>query len=304
MPPESPVHHPIRTIVRGAYDIQKLRIQTGNRIVAQFKAKLGQRPGHTEAEDIDEEGQEVLKDLRAEFSKMMDGVKSVKLATFKASPLISSFTEFSLLQQYFDLEQTEKQHFKNLEKILAEYPVFTEFLDKITGIGPAIAGVIVSEIDIRAAKYASSLWSYAGLGVETDGRGTSRRQEHLHDVAYTDKEGNPQTRKGIRFNPFLKTKLVGVLGASFLRCANSPYRQIYLNYKNRLQNRPDWADKTKGHIHAAAIRYMIKIFLIHLYEAWKDIEGLPRLQPYSEGKLKMAAHGAAPSSPETLGNVG
>src|SRR5260221_7129465 len=122
--------HPIRTIVRGAYDIQKLRIQTGNRIVAQFKAKLGQQPSHTEAEDIDEEGQKLLKDLRAEYAKMMDGVKSVKLATFKASPLISSFTEFSLLQQYLDLEQTEKQHFKNLEKILAKYPIFTELLDK------------------------------------------------------------------------------------------------------------------------------------------------------------------------------
>lgn len=31
----------LKTIVRGAYDIQKNRIQTGNRIVGNFKAKLG-----------------------------------------------------------------------------------------------------------------------------------------------------------------------------------------------------------------------------------------------------------------------
>ena len=34
----------LKTIVRGAYDIQKNRIQTGNRLVGNFKAKLGQAP--------------------------------------------------------------------------------------------------------------------------------------------------------------------------------------------------------------------------------------------------------------------
>jgi hypothetical protein len=34
----------IKTMVRGAYDIQQLRIQMGNRIVMNFKAKLGQEP--------------------------------------------------------------------------------------------------------------------------------------------------------------------------------------------------------------------------------------------------------------------
>ena len=30
----------IRVMVRGAYDLQKLRIQTGNRIVVNFKARV------------------------------------------------------------------------------------------------------------------------------------------------------------------------------------------------------------------------------------------------------------------------
>src|SRR5690349_19022065 len=97
----------LRTIVRGAYDIQKLRIMTGNRIVAQFKAKLGQKPSESE-DEIDEEGQDLLVKLRADFKLMMDGVKTVKLATFKATPLISTSTEFCLLQQYLDLEESEK----------------------------------------------------------------------------------------------------------------------------------------------------------------------------------------------------
>jgi len=38
----------LKILVRGAYDLQKQRIQTGNRIVGNFKAKLGQSPGESE----------------------------------------------------------------------------------------------------------------------------------------------------------------------------------------------------------------------------------------------------------------
>jgi hypothetical protein len=285
----APAHNPIRIIVRGAYDIQKLRIQTGNRIVAQFKAKLGQAPSHTEEEDLDEAAQSLLKDIRDEYKKLMDGVKKVSLATFKAGPLISTFTEFSLVQQYLDLEESEKRHFANLGKILMEHKIYTEFLADIKGIGPAMAGVIVSEIDIRRSKYPSSIHQYAGLGVESDGRGTSKRKEHLFDIKYTDKDGNEAMRKGIRHNTFLKTKLMGVLAGSFLRAGSTdnPYREIYDNYKHRLQNHPKWQGESKGHIHQAAQRYMIKMFICHLYNKWRALEGLEVHPPYSEGKLGM-----------------
>ena len=290
---EAPIHNPIRTIVRGAYDIQRLRIQMGNRIVAQFKVKLGQRPGVKEEEDIDEEGMAILDQLRADYRKLMDGVKKVSLAKFKATPLISSFTEFSLLQQYLELEESEKRHFANLGKILEEFPIFTQFLDKVKGIGPAMAGVIISEIDIRRAKYPSSLWQYCGLGVEADGRGTSRRKEHMHEVKYTNKDGEEAVRQGIRYNPWLKTKMMGVLATSFLRAGvkDNPYRVAYDNYKNRLENHPNWVERTKGNKHQASMRYMVKRFLVDLYKVWRALEGLPVAPEYSEGKLGMK-HGS------------
>jgi hypothetical protein len=275
----------LRTIVRGAYDVQKLRIQMGNRIVAQFKTKLGQRPGKSESEDLDDDAKSVLDDLRHDFKKMMDGVKLVRLATFKATPLISTFTEFCLLQQYLDLEENETRHFRNLGKILPEFPIFVQFLDQVKGIGPAMAGVIISEIDIHRALYPSSLYQYAGLGCESDGKGTSKRKEHLHQIEYTDKDGKPATRLGIRYNPFLKTKLMGVLANSFIKQADSPYRKHYDDYKHRLEHRPDWANTTKGHRHMAACRWMIKRFLSDLYKHWRALEGLPVHPPYSEAKL-------------------
>ena len=44
----------LKILVRGAYDIQKLRIQMGNRLVGNFKAKLGQAPSEPEDTKADE----------------------------------------------------------------------------------------------------------------------------------------------------------------------------------------------------------------------------------------------------------
>ncbi len=256
----------VRMLIRGSYDLQKLRIMMGNRICGQFKAKLGQPPGVSEEESLDDESAKTLDVLRAEFKKLTDGVKQVRLATFKASPIISTFTEFALLQSYLELEETENRNFAAVKKVLHQVPIYTNFLLHVEGCGPQMAGVIISEVDIAQAKYVSSLWQFAGLGVEADGRATSRRKEHMHKIDYTDKEGKQQTRMGIRYNPWLRTKLIGVLAGCMIKAGMvlkkvddpknpgkqisakddqgnsipiygecSKYVQIYLDYKNRMK---------------------------------------------------------------------
>lgn len=265
--------------------------------------------------------------------------------TFRGDEVISTFTELCLLAQYFDLEVSEAAHFKRLEPCLKEYPIYTEFLKDVKGIGPAMAGVIISEIDIHKAKYPSSLWKFAGLdtvvwfeckerfhedapdrvekrhpeGYQTSGpdrvtvddwfllktmdgtrlgtygipveakglhQGRSKRKEHLIKVRYTDRDGEEQERDSITFRPFLKTKLVGVLAASFLRSKNPVYAPVYYSYKTRLETHPNWTDKTKDHRHKAALRYMIKVFLKDLYVAWRTLEGLPVAPEYHVAKLR------------------
>jgi len=284
----------LKTIVRGAYDIQKNRIQTGNRLVGNFKAKLGQAPSEKE-DTIDKEGQTVLLELRKSHKLLTEGVAAFpRQATFKGDEVISDYTELCLVDNYLELEQQEKNHFKRLGHILKDYPIYNDFLHGVTGIGPAMAGVIISEIDITKAEYPSSLHKYAGLDVASDGQGRSRRKEHLEDSEYKDKEGKMQTKKGITFNPFLKTKLVGVLGSSFLK--QSPdkceYRKIYDDYKHRLEHMDAHKEKSKGHRHNMAIRYMIKMFLIDLYNEWRALEGLPVAPTYAEAKLHKV-HGKA-----------
>jgi hypothetical protein len=274
-------------MVRGAYDIQKLRIMMGNRIVANFKAKLGQKPGMSE-EELEEAEKTILASLRASYRKITDGVTTLpRQSSFKGDEVISSYTELVLVDQYLSLEQQEDKQFSRLKNVLKDFPIYNEFLEGIYGVGPAMAGVIVSEINIHAAQYPSSLWKYAGLDVAGDGKGRSRKKEHLEESEYINKDGETATKMGITFNPFLKTKLVGVLGSSFIKQSPTKcqYRKIYDDYKHRLENMPAHADKTKGHRHNMAVRYAVKRFLADLYVAWRTLEGLPVATEYSEGKL-------------------
>lgn len=281
----------LKILVRGAYDIQKLRIQMGNRICANFKGKLGQEPSNKE-ETLDPEELNVLKELRKGYTRITDGIVRLPTAAkFVGNEIISSYTELCLAEQYFTLLENEKRHFARLEGVLQEFPIYTQYLTKIKGCGPAMAGVIVSEIDISRAKYASSLSKYAGLDVGPDGKGRSRKAEHLVDVTYINKDGEEATRKSITFNPFLKTKLTGVLGPSLLKCGNERYAKIYYDYKNRLENHAIYKEDSKGHRHLMAIRKVVKRFLADLYEAWRPLEGLEVHKPYAEAKLGMLPHG-------------
>jgi len=277
----------IKTLVRGVYDLQKLRIMMGNRIVGNFKVKQGQKPGEKE-DTLDTAGKILLSQLRASHKLIANAIIAAPpRLPFKGDELISSEIEYNLMDHYLELENQEIKQFRSLERGLREYPIYTEFLKGVCGIGPAMAGVILSEIDIHKAEYPSSIHAYAGLDVASDGQGRSRKKEHLVEVTYINKDGEEATRVGITFNPFLKTKLIGVLGSSFLK--QSPdrceYRKVYDNYKHRLEHMDAHKEKSKGHRHNMAIRYMIKIFLIDLYKNWRALEGLPVAPSYAEAKL-------------------
>lgn len=397
----TPAYNPnlavIRTMVRSAYDMQDLRIQMGNRVTASFKAKLGLRQDGMSEKELEKQEKGILDQLRVSYRRITDGVvaehgediKAGKLPTerkFQGDQLISHYSELLLVDNYMATLSNEQHHFKDMEKILKKIPIYTEFLSGVRGVGPAMAGIIVSEIDIHKAEYPSSLWKLAGLDVvyvgkytdaagkekfirgwdidawfndpANDGKemlaegkypvtyeavGRSRKDICLVKKDYTNKEGETATRDSITFNPFLKTKLVGVLGTSFLRAgiANvdgkkcggasrlelakeegfnpkdypemeedqavivylrakghdvvvepSKYAAMYADYKNRLNNNPRHVDKTPLHKHNMAMRFMVKRFLVDLYNAWRRLENLTVAPEYSEGVLGKV-HGQA-----------
>lgn len=296
----------IRSVVRGAYDLQKMRIQTGNRLVAQFKIALGQAPSTSEEEALGEAETEFLKDLRVEFDRITDGVLAIptinqykkKMASLDKGGclLISNYAQLTLSAQYFQLLRDETEQFKRLGDMVGETPLWQHFLKDVRGVGPAMAGVILSELDPHKAEYPSSFWKYAGLDVapepvgdagEFKMTGRSKRTGHLVDREYLDADKNVQTRKSITYNPWLKTKLVGVLGDVFIKqpADKSAYRTIYDQYKHRLQHMDNHKEKRPIQIHRMAIRYMVKRFLVDLHMVWRELEGLPVSLEYSEAKL-------------------
>jgi hypothetical protein len=276
----------LRVLTKSIYDLQKLRISTGNRIAGNFRAKLGQEPGQKLEEN---EAKKIIKQLSAEYARLTDGIvaltpKQISLLVRRKDGVIDNEIEFRLIQSYIYLYDQEKKALATFDKLLDEFPIWSEFLVNVKGVGPTMGAVIISELDPHKAQYVSSFWKYAGIDVGQDGKGRSRKKEHLVDCTYMDAEGNEQIKKGITFNPFLKTKLVGVLAGSFLK-AKADYADIYYNYRNRLLNHPEHKEKTKLHQHRMANRYMIKIFLMNLWTTWRRLEGLPVTLPYHEAKL-------------------
>jgi hypothetical protein len=162
----------LKSTVRGVYDLQKLRISMGNRLVAQFKTKMGYVPGKKEKDCLDDEVKDILKEIESTYKKITDGIKKELPSRnqFKAQGIISEYAELVMIHQYISLESEEESQFRRLNSILVDCPIWNSFLSGVRGCGPAMAGAIISSIDISKAEYVSSLWKYCGYDVVMIGR--------------------------------------------------------------------------------------------------------------------------------------
>ena len=293
----------LKKYVRGGYDLQKLRISIGNRIVGNFKIKLGQEPGKPE-QGISAEGKKILAVLRRDYKRMADAHKSFpKASEFQASTVISTYAELCLIRSYDNLLREEEHNFDvHVKECLSHFKIWSHLKD-IPGVGPKMGGVLIAEINIHKANTVSALWKWSGLDVAHDGRGRSKRKEHLVPRDYINKDGKPDVKQSITYNPFLKTKLMGVLADNFMR-QNAEYKAIYDNMRHRYDHHAKYGEQndvskanaaklkeegkyasSPGHRHWMAKRYMVKIFLQNLYMTWREMENLPVRPPYNEEKL-------------------
>jgi hypothetical protein len=228
--------------------MQKQRVQSGNRITAAFRVKLGLQS--SQAENEDEQANDLLNQLRLEFKRITDGVKRITKHTKCNSPLISSMGELFLLEAYERMLEAEAIHEKAIKSELELIPIYTEWLSGVRGVGPLMAGVIISEIDITKCNSIAALDKYCGLDVlvyedengVTREEGRCRKKHHLVPKQYTNRDGDVINTVGITFNPFLKTKLVGVLGGVFCKLGGD-YKKVYDDYKHRLEHHPKHRDQ-------------------------------------------------------------
>ncbi len=249
----------IKGIVRTIYDYQDIRIKMGNRL--RFK-----KDGNDQ------------KDNGTEMAINAEDIPS-------------------LVDAYDDSKDIEENLVKSLNKELKGIPVYDKFLKQTKGIGPMMAAVIISEYDIHKAHTISAMVQFTGLN---PGLVKGRKMKNGKIVVTDDMIRGDKLTAGYLapYNARLRTKMVGVLGASFLK-ARSPYAKFYYDYKNRLENEAReiegregkmWNETTAKHRHNAAIRFMMKAFIRDLYYAWREIEGLPTRCPYEEEYLGIKHH--------------
>lgn len=317
----------IRNLVSGIYDIQKLRIAIGNRVVQSFNIQMGQKPSESQ-EDMEKEAQSMIKTLRSEYKRITDAYinksyikkvktgenteeKTVTLAKNAGIEKIISVVnedkdldiqyiknklDYELMGTYVDILETEERMTKVLSKEVEKHPMWDKFFKDVKGCGPLMAAVCIAYFDVHKARHVSSFWKYAGLDTVDvaledgthirEGRG----KKHTEMVQYTDKDGNIKEKRSITYNPELKTKLLGVLGGSFLKKPGCKYEKTYRDYRNRLDNRADSNSLSALRKHRMANRYMIKQFVRDLWVTWRAYEGYEVSEPYEVAVLGRNPH--------------
>ena len=189
------------------------------------------------------------------------------------------------MTSYKRLLETEEGLTKVAEREVKAHPMWDAFFAGVKGCGPLMSAVCLAYFDPYKARHASSFWRYAGLDVQRDPDKDKMRgvgKWYTEERNYIDKDGKEQMKKSLTYNPFLKTKLVGVLGSAFLRAKDSYYGKVYYDYKNRLDNRDeDFSPIVK---HRMATRYAVKMFLRDMWVVWRELEGLEVTEPYEVAK--------------------
>lgn len=117
-----------------------------------------------------------------------------------------------------------------------------------------------------------------------------RRKGDTEMFEYIDKDGNKSMKRGITYNPIVKTKLMGVLTGCLLKAKDPTYSTIYYDYRKRLDGSAYHSNHSDGRKNMMAQRYMVKQFLRNLWTTWRNIEGLPVDLPYEVAKLGNTPH--------------
>ncbi len=218
------------------------------------------------------------------------------------------------------MQLVEKRAKGVCEELVDYTNLWDEFFKHINGIGKVIASTLIAEIqDIGKFPTVSSLWAYFGLTAEY----VIAHCEHGHKIIMAsdkrvscpilkpikqnDNNNNnngqqkevcggkltiiervhgksPKRKEGYHFLFNTKGKtLAWKIAQQFIKQGDDVYKDIY--YKEKEKQARLNPELKKGHIHNRAMRRMVKVFLSHLWEAWRKVEGFDTRPPYVIEKL-------------------
>jgi len=200
------------------------------------------------------------KDLIEERKATENRIRNLKQYELDITPFQEN--EKRLKSQIKEIEKRLKSHIQNHK--------LWKWLKNIYGISEINAAGLIAKIeDISRFDTVSDVWAFFGL------RPKSSFNFEDGDEKWENYEHYRQATKDTR------TLAVYDIGEQFIR-KDSFYRQFY--DKRRKETEADERfgkpEDNKQHYHNDARRYATKIFLSHLYEVWRRIEGLETREPY------------------------
>ena len=231
--------------------------------------------------------QELRKTCRNQVLSMVTAAEAKDTAKGKAEPT-------RVLRWFADSHASTEREIQYCLKKFAESRYMGIWAMKIMGIGPIIAAGLMAHIDIKKAPTVGHIWRFAGL-----------------DPTLVWNKGQKRP-----FNAKLKT-LCWKVGESFVKTMNRPtgfYGKLFQERKALEIQRNDAGEfksqaeaqlmrfkigketdayaayskgkLPKGHIHARAKRYAVKIFLSHWQaEAYRDHYGKEPPKPFAISHL-------------------
>lgn len=209
-----------------------------------------------------------------------------------------------LVSYYNNLKATEEGIARSIVPWILKQPIYTEYLDHLTGIGPILSANLVAMLTpIESFPKPSMLVSYAGLA------GSHYEQECANGHKFMTV--SPKPRCPVNLNETDRTEIV-VCGADIVESVfvNAPmkrkrgyhifqqgrlkttmykiatsiekqspdrsyYRKLYDMKKALYASRPDIQGKKgwKGHARMMALRYIEKRFIVNLHVVWMTALG-------------------------------
>ena len=195
---------------------------------------------------------------------------------------------------------------RKIEKLLEEWPIWTEWLKFVPGVGPFVAGNLVMLYYYRhvpicscgeAVEKRNKTFYCPACDKSIKGDGIVRHKIEERDFATVSKwwafmgrrveDGKmPKRKKGVQANwSNLGRAVSHQFGDQVNRQpANFPYKAFFLERKaKREKTHPE---ATKGHRHNMARNETIKLFLSHFWHVARTLSGKDTRGPYAEVVLR------------------
>ncbi len=295
----------IRFLIESYYDIQKLRIEAFNRIVAFVRShsyiedqsnyasptyfenqrmyashnegephlsKASQNERETHFESASQSTSEIQPRCASQRkSEKQEGcaVKPSILAKNIIALKVQVPRDISELVWYHNsLFETEKNLRKKLDAWSRFHLLRTTYLANVKGIGPIFSSALIAWLSpISRFDNISKLWKYCGLAP-----GQKRRRGEK-----------------LGYNPHLKTLMWKIAGSfEKQKAEKSVFRALYEHQKKiyfeRLDLKLAIEKREKGaklHVRLMTMRYVEKRFLSDLWVVWRKLEGFPVTEPYA-----------------------